>query len=149
SAFAFAGGSQAPPLCGWAGLDEVVAVFCARAQGGAGGVVFPPALPATVLADVARWPAVRAVEGRLDLPARLGFGGASRQVVLIGLPADGTLQRLLDPDLEPTAVPADGLALSRRLAAILGVRPGDRVTVSPLVGQSFEVPVRALVEQYI
>ena len=148
-AIAFAGGLQVATLFSFDALDEMVDVFYARAQRQDATVVFASALPATVLADVARWPAVRAVEGRLDLPARLGFGGASRQVVLIGLPADGALQRLLDPDLEPTAVPADGLALSRRLAAILAVRPGDRVTVSPLVGQSFEVPVRALVEQYI
>jgi putative ABC transport system permease protein len=73
----------------------------------------------------------------------------SREVVLTGLPADGKLQRLLDPALAPVPIPADGIALSKRLATRLDARVGDRVTVSPLVGRSFELPVAALVEQYI
>jgi putative ABC transport system permease protein len=73
----------------------------------------------------------------------------SREVVLTGLPADGKLQRLLDPALAPVPIPADGIALTKRLATRLNARVGDRVTVSPLVGRSFELPVAALVEQYI
>jgi putative ABC transport system permease protein len=106
-------------------------------------------LPDTVLADVSGWPGVRAVEGRLDVPARLAVGGTSRQAVVTGLPADGTLQRLLDPALAPVPIPSDGIALSRRLATRLDARVSDRVTVSPLAGRSFELPVAALVEQYI
>jgi putative ABC transport system permease protein len=127
----------------------MVDVFYARAQRQDATIVFVAPLPATVLADLARWPGVRAVEGIRDLPARLSVAGRSRHVVLSGLPADGTLHRLLDPAFVPIAVPAKGIALSRTLAAILDARVGDRVRVDAGPGRSFELPVAALVEQYI
>jgi putative ABC transport system permease protein len=49
----------------------------------------------------------------------------------------------------PIAVPADGIALSRTLAAILHAQVGDRVTVDVAPGRSLELPVAVLVEQYI
>jgi putative ABC transport system permease protein len=148
-AIAFAGGLQIAMLFSFDALDEMVDVFYARGQRQDATIVFASPLTRSVLVDLARWPGVSAVEGRLDLPARLGLAGQSRQVVLSGLPADGKLQRLLDPGLEPISVPVDGVALSRRLAAILGARIGDRLTVAPLGGRAFEIPVTALLEQYI
>ncbi len=148
-AIAFAVGLQIATLFSFDALDEMVDVFYARAQRQDATIVFASPLSDTVLADLARWPGVRTVEGRLDMPARLTLADTSRQVALTGLPADDTLQRLLDLALVPVPVPGDGIALSRRLAAILGARPGDRVTVSPSAGRAFELPVTALVEQYI
>ena len=78
-----------------------------------------------------------------------GVAGRSKQVVLTGLPAGGTLRRLLDPALVPIPVPGDGIALSRTLATVLHAHVGDRVTVSSATGRSFELPVTGLVEQYI
>lgn len=146
---AFAVGLQIATLFSFDALDEMVDVFYARAQRQDATIVFAAPLPATVLTDVARWPGVRAVEGIRDLAVRLRVGGRSRQVVLSGLPADGTLHRLLDPALVPIAVPANGVALSRTLAEILHAHVGDRVTVEAGPGLSFELPVSALVEQYI
>jgi putative ABC transport system permease protein len=146
---AFAVGLQIATLFSFDALDEMVDVFYARAQRQDATIVFAAPLPATVLADLARWPGVHAVEGIREVPARLSVGGRSRQVVLSGLPADGTLLRLLDPALVPIAVPANGVALSRTLAEILHAHVGDRVTVEARPGLSFELPVAALVEQYI
>jgi putative ABC transport system permease protein len=148
-AIAFAGGLQIATLFSFDALDAMVDAFYARAQRQDATIVFASPLPEAVLGDLARWPGVRTVEGRLELPVRLEHDGKARQVVLIGLPADGRLQQLLDRSLAPLAVPAEGLALSRRLATILDVRPGDRVTVVPASGPAFELPVAALVEQYI
>ena len=148
-AVAFAMGLQIATLFSFDALDEMVDVFYARTQRQDATIVFGAPLPATVLADLARWPGVRAIEGRLDVPARLAVAGESRQIVLTGLPADGTLQRLLDLSLAPVSVPGDGIALSRRLATILQAQVGDRVTVSPAAGQAFDLPIKALVEQYI
>ena len=146
---AFAVGLQIATLFSFDALDEMVDVFYARAQRQDATIVFAAPLPATVLADLARWPGVRIVEGVRDVPVRLGVAGWSRQVVLAGLPTDGTLHRLLDPALVPIAVPADGIALSRTLAAILHAQVGDRVTVDVAPGRSLELPVAVLVEQYI
>jgi putative ABC transport system permease protein len=148
-AVAFAMGLQIATLFSFDALDQMVDVFYARAQRQDATIAFATTLPDTVLADVSGWPGVGAVEGRLDMPARLAVAGTSRQVVVTGLPADGILRRLLDLSLAPVAVPADGIALSRRLAAILHARVGDRVTVSPAAGHPFELPVKAVVEQYV
>ena len=148
-AVALAMGLQIATLFSFDALDEMVDVFYGNAQRQDATIIFAGRLPATALADVSKWPGVRAVEGRLDVPARLAVAGTSRQAVLTGLPADGTLQRLLDPALAPIPIPDDGIALSRRLADRLNARVGDRVTVRPLAGGSFELPVAALVEQYI
>jgi putative ABC transport system permease protein len=148
-AIAFAVGLQIATLFSFDALDEMVDVFYARAQRQDATIVFATPQPAAVLADLARWPGVRAVEGTLDVPVRLSVAGRSRQVVLTGLPADGTLRRLLDPALVPIAVSGEGIALSRALAANLHARLGDRVTVDSAPGRSFELPVAALVEQYI
>ena len=148
-AAAFAAGLQIATLFSFDALDEMVDVFYARAQRQDATIVFAARLPDTVLADVAGWPGVRAVEGRLDVPARLAVAGTSRQIFLTGLPADGTLQCPLDLALAPVPVSGEGIALSRRLATILHARMGDRVIVDPAAGRSFELPVTALVEQYI
>jgi putative ABC transport system permease protein len=130
-------------------LDEMADVFYQRAQRQDATIVFAAPLPPQVLADLARWPDVQRVEGYRALSARVSFGGSSRQVVLTGLPADGTLHRLLDLELVQLAVPEAGLALSRSLATILRIEPGEHLTVSPMTGGAFEVPVVALVEQYV
>jgi putative ABC transport system permease protein len=148
-AVAFAMGLQIATLFSFNALDEMVDVFYARAQRQDATIIFAGRSPDAVMADVAKWPGVRAVEGRLDVPARLAVDGTSRQVVVTGLPADGTLQRLLDPNLTPVPIPGDGIALSRRLASRINARVGDRVTISPIAGRSFDLPITALVEQYI
>jgi putative ABC transport system permease protein len=146
---AFAVGLQIATLFSFDALDEMADVFYAGAQRQDATIVFASPVPDTVLADLARWPGVRAVEGRLDIPARLALDDSSRTIVLTGLPADGTLQRLLGLTLMPVPVPGDGIALSRRLATVLRARSSDRVTVNPSTGRAFELPVATLVEQYI
>jgi putative ABC transport system permease protein len=148
-AIAFAGGLQIATLFSFDALDEMVDVFYRRAQRQDGTIVFASPLPTAVLADVARWPGVGVVEGRIEVPAKMTVGDNSRQVVVTGLPARGTLQRLLDPTLAPIAVPTDGIVLSQRLATVLHVAVGDRVTISPVGRRPFDVPVKGLVEQYI
>ncbi len=146
---ALAVGLQIATLLSFDALDRIVDVFYGRGQRQDATIVFATPQRATILAALAGWPDVRAVEGYLDLPVRLTAATKSRQVVLTGLPAGGTLHRLLDFALEPIPPPGAGIALSRRLAAILDVNVGDRVTVSIVTGRTFELPVTELVEQYI
>jgi putative ABC transport system permease protein len=146
---AFAVGLQIATLFSFDALDEMVDVFYARAQRQDATIVFASPVPATVLADLERWPGLRTVEGYLDIPARISVAGTSRQVVLSGLPARGSLHRLLNSELVAIPAPSTGIALSRTLATILHVDVGDRVTARAAAGRSFELQVSGLVEQYI
>ncbi|MFZ4987324.1 MAG: ABC transporter permease, partial [Blastocatellia bacterium] len=69
------------------------------------------------------------------------------RLALLGLEADSELRRVIDVDEQVHPVPADGLLLTTKLAELLGVRPGDLVTVESLEGdrQIREAPVRGLI----
>jgi len=94
-----------------------------------------------------RLPGVLAAEPFRAVPVRIGHGHVSRRVALMGKPDGGTdLSRILGIDERPMAMPEDGVILSEALAAILGVRTGDRVEVTLLGGdrRSFMTPVSGI-----
>jgi putative ABC transport system permease protein len=68
------------------------------------------------------------------VPVRLRFGPRSRYLAIIGLVQRPRLSRLLDTSGSDVPVPAEGLAISRKLAEILGVSVGDRLIVEVLEG---------------
>lgn len=85
-------------------------------------------------------------------PVRLRNGHRSRRVGIRGLQPDGELQRLIDETrLRPITLPADGIVLTDYLADLLGVRPGDTVTVEVLEGRRpvRAVPVAGVVDQFL
>ncbi len=85
-------------------------------------------------------------------PVRLRHGHRSERTAIRGVQAGGELQRLIDEaSLRPVALPAEGVVLTDYLADLLGVRPGDRVTVEILEGSRpvREVPVADVVHQLI
>jgi putative ABC transport system permease protein len=63
----------------------------------------------------------------------------------------GDLQRLLDTDLRPVPLPAQGILLTDFLASMLGVRAGDTLQVEVLEGLRplREVVVAGVVREYI
>jgi putative ABC transport system permease protein len=64
---------------------------------------------------------------------------------------EGRLRRLLDTKLEPVALPEEGILLTDHLAKMLGIRPGERLTVELLEGSRAvrEVVVAGVVSEYI
>jgi putative ABC transport system permease protein len=112
-------------------------------------VMFNETRGADALYEVRRLPGVWQAEAFRSVPVRLRFQHRSRRIELSGLPARGELHRLIDADLEPVPLPADGLVLTDRLATILGARPGDLVTVEVLEGRraARDVPVAGLVDE--
>jgi len=76
------------------------------------------------------------------VPARLRFGYRSKRVALLGLESDANLRRVFAENLTVARIPSDGVLLTAKLAEILGVHPGQTVTVEVLEG---ERPVRQLV----
>jgi len=73
------------------------------------------------------------------VPVRLRFEQRTHRVALMGLQPQARLHRLIGRDLRPYEVPPDGMLLTTKLAEILGVSRGDRVTVEVLEG---ERPIR-------
>jgi len=130
-------------------LDRMIEGF-ARGQAADFTVVFAGALPAPAQEELARWPGVRKVEDFRALQVQLSFAGRARVVKLTGLPASGSLRRLLDTNLDPVPVPRQGLALPGKLAALLEAGVGDTVTLQP-IGSSMRLalPVARIVEEYI
>ena len=59
----------------------------------------------------------------------------TRTLALTGLEAGPHLNRVVDQAGQPHALPPEGLVLSKMLAGILDVGPGDRVRVEVLEGR--------------
>ncbi len=99
--------------------------------------------------EVQRLPGVLRVEPFRAVPVRLRFEHRTRRVELTGLPPAPELRRLVDAHLDPVALPADGLVLTRTLADRLGVTAGARVRVDVLEGTRAkrDVIVTALVDE--
>jgi putative ABC transport system permease protein len=130
-------------------LDRIIA-FHARSEPRDFSVLFARPLPSATIEEVARWPGVLKAEAWRTLPVRLGSGGEARVVNLTGLVQSAALRTLLDADLAPVPVPRQGLALPGKLASLLRVGVGDRVTLQPVGSRrTLELPVARIVEQYI
>jgi putative ABC transport system permease protein len=97
--------------------------------------------PPEALHAAAQLPGVLRAEPFRAVPVRLSHGRRSRRTAVLGLAEDRELLQLRDAAARPVSVPADGLLLSEKLAGLLGVRPGDRLTVEVLEGLR---PVRTL-----
>lgn len=96
-------------------------------------------------------PGVLAAEPMRAVPARLAFGPVERRDTIAGLPAAPALNRLLDAAEQPVRLPPEGLALSGKLAEMLGARRGDRIRVEILEGRRpvLDLPVTAVVDTYV
>jgi len=85
------------------------------------------------------------------VPARLRFGHRSKRIGLLGLEADGDLRRVVGRNFDVARIPPEGLLLTTKLAEVLGVRPGDAITVEVLEGERpvRRIAVTATVEEMI
>jgi putative ABC transport system permease protein len=94
---------------------------------------------------------VEHVEVFRSVPARLRFQQRSYRTSIEGIEPDNHLHFLLDTHLEPIDLPPAGIVLTDYLGNMLGVKPGDRLTVEVLEGSKpvRQVPVVGLVQQYI
>jgi putative ABC transport system permease protein len=90
---------------------------------------------ARVVHDVAHLPGVMTIEPMRVVPARLRVGHRSRTLAITGLPANPTLNRVIDRERGPLSLPPHGLVLSKMLAEILHVAPGGTVRVEVLEGR--------------
>lgn len=133
------------------GVDFMIDYTFNRTERQDATINFSGTKPASAAQAVERLPGVLAVEPFRALGVEIGSGHVTRRLAIIGRPVTGTLTRLLDTNLTSVSIPDAGLVLTRSLADILRVGPGDIVNVQPLEGErrSRPVYVSALVEGYL
>jgi putative ABC transport system permease protein len=86
-----------------------------------------------------------------SVPVRMRFEHRTYRTSIRGIEPGSHLHYLLDAGLSPIEPPPDGIVLTDYLGTILGVRPGDMLTVEVLEEERpvRKVPVVGLVKQYI
>jgi putative ABC transport system permease protein len=105
-------------------------------------VTFAEPRPWAALDEISHMPGVLTAEPFRAVPVRLRSQHRVERLVLLGLPAEADLNRLIDADLQPVAVPDKGVMLSSKLAELLGVGRGDEIFAEVLEGRR---PVRPLI----
>lgn len=132
-------------------VQRIIDVQFDRVQREDVSVVFHEPRSAAVKYDLASLPGVIRVEPYRAVPARLHFLHRTRRTVVLGLQGSAELRRVVAKDLQPTALPPEGLLLTSKLAEILGVVPGQSVTVEVLEGARpvREIPVTGTVDELV
>jgi putative ABC transport system permease protein len=87
-----------------------------------------------VVYALAHLPGVVAVEPQRTVAARIRSDHRERYLAITGVPPNPRLRRIVDREGREIRVPPAGVVLSQMLADVLGVRPGDTVTIEVLEG---------------
>ncbi len=111
---------------------------------------FNDSMQESALEDAGRLPGVLQVEGQQYLSAILRNAHREKRAVVEARRPGNDLSRIVAADGEIVEAPPDGIMLSERLAAQLGLAVGDRVEVEFLGNRkgSHDLPVTRLVTQY-
>jgi putative ABC transport system permease protein len=84
------------------------------------------------LRELSHVPGVTVAEATRFVPVRMSHGWRERDLGIVGVPAHATLRRLVDMHGDPIQPPRAGVTLSKPLAKMLGVAPGDLVDAEVL-----------------
>jgi putative ABC transport system permease protein len=90
--------------------------------------------PAATLQELEQVPGVELAEGQRMVPARLRAGARTRDIAIVGLPAQPELRHLIDGGDRIVEPPEHGLLITDKLGELLAVRVGDDVDVELLEG---------------
>lgn len=95
-------------------------------------------------------PGVIRVQSFRSIPVELGYQHRSRRIAIMGLGREHNLYRLLNTEEQEVMIPRQGVVLSDKLAGLLQVEPGDRVSVKMLAGnrRQGDVQVSAIVTEF-
>ncbi len=113
-------------------------------------VTFIEPATAAVIYELGHLPGVLESETMRSIPTRIHFENRSKRVGLMGLESEPQLYRLLNTEEQPISVPEFGIMLNTRLAEVLGVVPGDLLTVEVLEDKrpTLNLEVTKIVEEY-
>ncbi|MCC3860956.1 ABC transporter permease [Pseudemcibacter aquimaris] len=103
------------------------------------------------LEEIRLMPGVMKVEPLRDVPVELSHGHLAKRTGISGIIPEPDLHRMLDQDLNPVELPANGFILSRKLAEILNVQIGDVVKADVLEEKRPELylPVTAIYDEFM
>ncbi len=132
-------------------MDYMIDVTFNQTQRQDATITFFEPTPLSVREEIARLPGVLDAEPFRALAVRFRLGHREKRLGIMGVLPDADLSRLLDRDLQPVALPRDGLVVSTKLAEILGAGHGDLLRVEIMEGQRLarDVRVSAVVEEYM
>lgn len=107
--------------------------------------------PVRVIQDLEKLPGVLRVEAYRDIPVILRYGPREKRFTVQGVSVGTDMTKLLGLDLQPLAVPETGIAISEKLAEILGAGLGDLIWVHTMDKhrRTFRVPVTAILQGYV
>jgi putative ABC transport system permease protein len=114
-------------------------------------VTFVEPLSAHALYELRSLPGVEHVEPLRSVPVRLRYGHRSRNLTVLGVPSYPTLNRIIDRSGKVFSPPPEGLLLSKTLADILKVSPGEHVRLEILEGSRpvRDIVVAGLVDEFL
>lgn len=113
-------------------LESMIDVQFGAAQSDDATIVLNEARGDEALHAIARLPGVVLAEPFRAVPVRIRSGHHSRRLTLVGLERGATMRRLIGIHGEEVTLPPTGIVLTKKLASVLGVRPGDDVIVEAL-----------------
>lgn len=114
-------------------------------------VTFTQPRPYRALHEIESLPGVLHAETFRAVPATFRFENRSRQLAIMGVPDNPRLKRVLDSQFRPIELPAEGVAMSRKLAEVLGLSAGEMVAVEIKEGArpARQIVVSALVDDFL
>ena len=132
-------------------IDELMRVQFEVVQRQDVTVTFVEPRARAALFELQRLPGVLRVEPMRSVPVRLRVRHRERQLAIIGLEPDPSLQRIVDTSGRVVTLPPEGLVISRALADLLHTGPGRWVEVDVLEGRrrTSRVRVAAVVDDYL
>ena len=91
------------------------------------------------------------VEPRRIVPVRVTHGHIQRRTIIQGIVDEPQLNHLVDENLQPVPLPKQGIVLNSKLAELLGVKPGDNLSVEVLEGSRRvrDVPITGLTTEFL
>jgi putative ABC transport system permease protein len=106
--------------------------------------------PLRAVHDFAQLPGVQRAEPYRTVSIEMAAGHRSRRLALHGMQDQSVLNRVIGLDSTPLPLGGGGLVVSEAIGEILGVQPGDEVTIRVLQGKrrEFTLPIAAFSQDF-